>query len=142
MLDLPTQQRDLLEAMAAGRELDDDQALQLAEIHDTAALARTAAQLRDQGFGDVMTYSRKVFLPLTHLCRDVCHYCTFAQTPRHLAQPYLSVEQVLEEARRAEQAGCREALLTLGEKPELRYRDRKSTRLNSSHVAISYAVFC
>ena len=122
MLDLPTQQRDLLEAMAAGRELDDDQALQLAEIHDTAALARTAAKLRDQGFGDVMTYSRKVFLPLTHLCRDVCHYCTFAQTPRHLAQPYLSVEQVLEEARRAEQAGCREALLTLGEKPELRYR--------------------
>src|SRR5690625_6450703 len=102
MLDLPTQQRDLLEAMAAGRELDDDQALQLAEIHDTAALARTAAKLRDQGFGDVMTYSRKVFLPLTHLCRDVGRCCTFALTPRHLSQPSPSVAPVLGVARRAE----------------------------------------
>lgn len=122
MLDLHTEQGSLLESIEAGLRLSDSDALQLAEVTDTAALARQAVALRDQGFGDVVTYSRKVFLPLTQLCRDVCHYCTFAQTPSHIAQPYMSVEQVLQEVRRAEQAGCKEALLTLGEKPELRYR--------------------
>lgn len=122
MLDLHNEQGIRLESIEAGLRLSDSDALQLAEATDTAALARQAVALRDQGFGDVVTYSRKVFLPLTQLCRDVCHYCTFAQTPSHIAQPYMSVEQVLQEVRRAEQAGCKEALLTLGEKPELRYR--------------------
>jgi FO synthase len=81
-----------------------------------------AAQLRDDGFRNVVTYSRKVFLPLTQLCRDVCHYCTFAQTPRHLDAPYMAIEDVLAQVKAAEQLGCKEALLTLGEKPELRYR--------------------
>ncbi|MFV0278466.1 MAG: 5-amino-6-(D-ribitylamino)uracil--L-tyrosine 4-hydroxyphenyl transferase CofH, partial [Parahaliea sp.] len=63
----------------------------------------------------------KLFLPLTHLCRDVCHYCTFARTPRHIEQPYMTIDQVLEQCRLAQALGCQEALLTLGEKPELRY---------------------
>ena len=97
-------------------------ALALADVEDTAALAQLAAQLRDQGFANVVTYSRKVFIPLTHLCRDVCHYCTFAQVPRKVKAPYLTIEEVLETARHGAEMGCKEALFTLGEKPELRYK--------------------
>lgn len=100
------------------------EALSLAELsseHDDELLA-LAGNLRDAGFRNVVTYSRKVFLPLTHLCRDVCHYCTFAKTPKRIDSPYLSVDQVLDSVREAEKMGCKEALLTLGEKPELRYK--------------------
>lgn len=69
-----------------------------------------------------VTYSRKVFLPLTHLCRDVCHYCTFAQPASAVTRPFMSVDDVLAVARQGEAAGCKEALLTLGERPELRWR--------------------
>ena len=72
----------LAEAARCADGLSDEQALALAGIHDTAALLRVAAALRDAAHGNVITYSRKVFIPLTHLCRDVCHYCTFAQTPQ------------------------------------------------------------
>ena len=98
------------------------QALALAGNDDTAALADKARSLRDTGFANVVTYSKKVFIPLTHLCRDVCHYCTFATTPKNLDTPYMSLEDVLEIARQGADVGCREALFTLGEKPELRYR--------------------
>lgn len=81
-----------------------------------------AAALRDADKGAVVSWSRKVFIPLTELCRDVCHYCTYAKTPRRLAQAYLSPEQVMAIARAGQAAGCREALFTLGDKPELRYR--------------------
>jgi FO synthase len=81
-----------------------------------------AAAVRDAGHPRLVSYSRKVFVPLTRLCRDVCHYCTFATTPRRLAQPYLRPDEVLEIARAGEQAGCHEVLFTLGDKPELRYR--------------------
>ncbi len=87
-----------------------------------AELTATAAQLRDEGHGSVITYSRKVFIPLTQLCRDVCHYCTFAQVPRHLPKPYLEPDEVLALARAGRAQGCKEALFTLGDKPELRYR--------------------
>jgi len=85
-------------------------------------LLEQAGTLRDERTGAGITYSRKVFIPLTELCRDVCHYCTYAKTPRQLGQVYLSPDQVLEIARRGRAAGCREALFTLGDKPELRYR--------------------
>lgn len=87
-----------------------------------AELMSAAAAMRDTGFGNLVTYSRKVFIPLTELCRDVCHYCTYAKTPRRLATAYLSAEQVLAIARAGQAAGCHEALFTLGDKPELRYR--------------------
>jgi FO synthase len=70
----------------------------------------------------VVTYSPKVFIPLTKLCRDVCHYCTFAQPPRRGERAYMSADEVLAVARAGAEAGCHEALFTLGDKPELRYR--------------------
>ncbi len=79
-------------------------------------------RLRDEGHGRNISYSRKVFIPLTHLCRDVCHYCTFAERPRAGRSAYLSPDEVLAIARAGAAAGCTEALFTLGDKPELRYR--------------------
>ncbi len=70
----------------------------------------------------LVTYSPKVFIPLTKLCRDVCHYCTFARPPRRGERAYMSAEEVLGVARAGAAAGCHEALFTLGDKPELRYR--------------------
>ncbi len=96
-------------------------ALALAERRDTAALMAEAAGLRDAHHGAVMTYSRKVFIPLTHLCRDACHYCTFAMPPRRGEGAYMSPDEVLAVARAGAAAGCTEALFTLGDKPELRY---------------------
>src|ERR1700727_489012 len=87
-----------------------------------AELIDAAGRLRDQGHGRNISYSRKVFIPLTHLCRDVCHYCTFAQRPRAGKSAYLSPDEVLAIARAGAVAGCTEALFTLGDKPELRYR--------------------
>ena len=85
-------------------------------------LMRAAAARRDAAFGRLVSYSRKVFIPLTKLCRDVCHYCTFAERPRAGHAAYLSADEVLAIARAGEAAGCTEALFTLGDKPELRYR--------------------
>jgi 2-iminoacetate synthase ThiH len=84
-------------------------------------LLAEAAGLRDQGHGRVISYSRKVFIPLTKLCRDVCHYCTFAERPSKEHAPYLTRDEVLAIARAGAAAGCQEALFTLGDKPELRY---------------------
>ncbi len=107
--------------LLTGNYLSDAEAAALAELRDTAALAAVASQLRDHGHGKLVTYSRKVFIPLTQLCRDVCHYCTFAKTPKRIGQAYMSVEEVLELCRQGAANGCQEALFTLGEKPELRY---------------------
>src|ERR1700719_1959598 len=87
-----------------------------------AELMAEARGVREEARGRLVTYSPKVFIPLTKLCRDVCHYCTFARPPRRGERVYLSVDEVLALARAGEQAGCREALFTLGDKPELRYR--------------------
>ena len=112
----------ILEAVRSGRSLSDAEAKLLANFDDTAAIAEVASELRDQQFNNVVTYSRKVFIPLTHLCRDVCHYCTFAKVPRKVLAPYMSIEEVLEQAKHGAKMGCKEALFTLGEKPELRYK--------------------
>jgi FO synthase len=88
-----------------------------------ATLGAAARERRDALFGRTLTYSPKVFIPLTELCRDRCGYCTFAKAPAHLRAPYLSIDDVLALARRGEAAGCTEALFTLGERPELRYAD-------------------
>ena len=84
-------------------------------------LLAEAARLRDAGHGEILSYSRKVFVPLTRLCRNVCHYCTFAAAPRHVTAAYLRPDEVLEIARAGVRTGCHEALFTLGDKPELRY---------------------
>ena len=112
----------ILENVLRGDHLSNADAISLAEFNDTAAIAKVAAELRDQQFNNVVTYSRKVFLPLTHLCRDVCHYCTFAKVPRKVMAPYMSIDEVLAQAKQGAEMGCKEALFTLGEKPELRYK--------------------
>jgi len=88
---------------------------------DARVLSR-AKEVRDRYYGSTITYSPKVFIPLTQLCRDVCHYCTFAKTPSQLDALYIKADAVLETVTLGAQAGCREVLLTLGEKPELRYK--------------------
>ncbi|MFL9828927.1 radical SAM protein, partial [Rhodoplanes sp. SY1] len=114
-LDLPALGR-------APRTLGADEAHLLVGIEPGPALMRAAAAVRDAAFGDRVTYSRKVFIPLTQLCRDSCHYCTFAHPPRRGEAAYLTPEEVLGIARAGAAAGCQEALFTLGDKPELRYR--------------------
>lgn len=89
-------------------------------------LMAEAVRLRDLGHGDRISYSRKVFIPLTRLCRDVCHYCTFSTTPKQIPAPYLSPEQVLDIARAGARAGCHEALFTLGDQPEDRWPEARA----------------
>ena len=99
-----------------------------------AALGEQARARRDELFGRTVTYSPKVFIPLTELCRDRCGYCTFAKAPAHLAAPYLSIDEVLAIARRGEASGCTEALFTLGERPELRYADAAAWLADHGHA--------
>ena len=84
-------------------------------------LAGAAFAKAREAHGSVVTYSPKVFIPLTKLCRDRCGYCTFAQAPAHVASPYMSLDEVMAVAVAGRDAGCTEALFTLGERPELRY---------------------
>ena len=116
-----------------GKALDVDEATVLlgARGEDLERLLEVAGRVRDAGLVDagrldadgrgVVTYSRKVFIPLTRLCRDRCHYCTFATVPGRLPAPFLSVEEVLDIARAGAAMGCKEALFTLGDRPEDRW---------------------
>lgn len=111
------------QALGLGRHARlDETAVRALVDADPAAMAIRAEATTLAGFGRIVTYSRKVFIPLTRLCRDVCHYCTFAHTPRHGTPAYLSPDEVLAIARAGAAAGCKEALFTLGDKPEVRYR--------------------
>ena len=93
--------------------------------------------------GTLVTYSPKVFIPLTKLCRDVCHYCTFARPPRRGERAYMSEEEVLGVARAGAAAGCREALFTLGDKPELRYRAaREELAALGCETTVEYLTRC
>jgi FO synthase len=97
-------------------------AFALLDEDDTPALIARAGLFRDEGHPSIVSYSRKVFIPLTKLCRNVCHYCTFAETPKKKQRAFLTLDEVVAVAERGAAAGCREALFTLGDKPELRYR--------------------
>jgi FO synthase len=109
---------------------------------DTSSLTEWMAQAaakRDAAFGRTISYSRKVFIPLTKLCRDVCHYCTFAERPSQGRAAYLSADEVLAIARAGQEAGCTEALFTLGDKPELRYHAAREALAGLGHpTTISY----
>src|SRR5918911_700059 len=87
-----------------------------------APLEELCAEARRLRGERLITYSPKVFIPLTPFCREVCHYCTFARPPRRGQRAYLTLDEVLEIARAGAAAGCHEALFTLGDKPERRYR--------------------
>jgi len=122
----------------AGR-LSDAEIHRVARDADLDELVAEATRVRDLGHGDVISYSRKVFIPLTRLCRDVCHYCTFAQPPSKGVPSYLSPEEVLAIARAGEQAGCHAALFTLGDRPELRYPAAREELARRGHATtLSY----
>ncbi|KNX37293.1 bifunctional FO biosynthesis protein CofGH [Luteipulveratus halotolerans] len=111
-----------------GKALNDDEALVLlgARGDDLVALMQPTARVRDAamlraGRPGTVTYSRKVFIPLTRLCRDRCHYCTFATVPHRLPAAFLSPDEVLAIAREGAAQGCKEALFTLGDRPEDRW---------------------
>ncbi len=113
---------EILDDAMSGSRPDANSARSLALFGHVPTLVSTAAKLRDRAHGNLVSYSKKVFIPLTKLCRDVCHYCTYAKVPKKAGNPYMSVEEVLDVARRGAELGCQEALLTLGDKPEARYR--------------------
>lgn len=111
---------------------------------DLPTMMSQARALRDEGHGSVISYSRKVFVPLTRLCRDTCGYCTFATTPSKVASPYLSPAEVLQIAEAGKRAECHEVLFTLGDKPELRYAAaRKALRELGYNTTVEYlAAMC
>ncbi len=130
---------EIVSSVEDGRRLSAAEALELADYSDLHSLMRVAAALRDEAHGDLVSYSRKVFIPLTQLCRDVCHYCTFAHPPRAGEPAYLNAERVLEIARAGARAGCHEALFTLGDKPELRYGAAREALARLGHeTTLSY----
>ncbi len=112
-----------LDRVASGTALSEDDAIALvnADGQFITDLCAAAAELRDRGRGHVLTFSPKVFIPLTRLCRDFCGYCTFRQSPSESDGLYLTAEEVLSVARAGQRLGCTEALFTLGERPEQRY---------------------
>src|SRR5918998_3169141 len=117
---------ELVEGAVEGR-LDGEAAYALARFaySDFEPARRAATEVRDRFFGPRVSYSRKVFIPLTKLCRDNCGYCTFAHPPRHGGRAYLTPDEVLGIARAGAGAGCKEALFTLGDKPEKRYPEAR-----------------
>jgi FO synthase len=130
---------ELLAAATEGHVPTREESLRLAHVDDLAPLLKAAALRRDRAHGHVVSFSRKVFIPLTKLCRDVCHYCAFAQPPRTGEPEFLSPGQALAIARTGRDAGCNEALFTLGDKPELRYRAARDALDRLGHpTTLSY----
>lgn len=123
----------LLRATATGHRPSLDEAVRLIDL-PAEALMPVAAELARHGHGRVVTYSRKVFIPLTRLCRDVCGYCTFATVPRNVANPYLTSSEVLAIAKDGAAVGCKEALFTLGDQPEARFRSARQALDRSGHA--------
>ncbi len=134
----------LIQRAVSGR-LDVDKAYELARYAaaEPDPAMRAAARIRDRAFGPRVSYSRKVFIPLTKLCRDNCGYCTFAHPPRSGEKAYLTPDEVLDIAREGGAAGCKEALFTLGDKPEKRYPEaRRELKELGFGSTIEYLVHC
>ena len=127
VVSIPSVSRRLpsFERLLAGDALSDTDALALVDVDGAGMdeLCGVAAELRDTGRGRVITFSPKVFIPLTRLCRDFCGYCTFRQSPAEAGELFLSADAVLSVAKAGERLGCTEALFTLGERPEQRYAE-------------------
>ena len=128
---------------AVEERLEGEAAYELARFAslDPSPAMRAAAGVRDRLFGPRVSYSRKVFIPLTKLCRDNCGYCTFARAPAPGERAYLTPEEALEIARAGTETGCKEALFTLGDKPEKRYPEaRRELREMGFETTIQYLV--
>ena len=131
--------RHALERSRSGASLTPEEVFSLLDGDDLPAIMAAAAERRDRAHGSIVSYSRKVFIPLTQLCRDSCHYCTFAHPPRAGRRVYLNADEVLAIAQAGAETGCHEALFTLGDKPELRYRAaREELKALGHDTTISY----
>src|SRR5918998_3826735 len=130
------------EAVEKGLKGEAAYALARFAIANPEPVMQAAAEVRDRLFGPRVSYSRKVFIPLTKLCRDNCGYCTFAQAPLPEEKAYLAPEEVLGVARAGAKAGCKEALFTLGDKPEKRYPEaRRELQEMGFGSTIEYLVY-
>src|SRR6202171_3725461 len=122
---------EILERALAGARLGDADAISLIECsdRDLDALLSAAAELRDRGHPSRdVTYSRKVFLPVTNLCRDRCTYCTFRKDPGDPGAWTMMPDEIAEWSRRGAELGCKEGLMCLGDKPEVRLKERSEER--------------
>ena len=129
----------LLRRIGEGHRVSSEEAAELARQTDLERLIDVAGELRDAGHGHLVSYSKKVFLPLTHLCRDVCHYCVFARPPKVGEAAFMDRAALVEQAQAASAMGCKEALFTLGDKPELRYKAARQGLQELGHeTTLSY----
>jgi FO synthase len=121
--------REIVGRALAGAELTQAEAVALIECpeRELAVMLAGAAELRDRGHGRVVTYSRKVFLPITNLCRDRCTYCTFRKDPGDPGAWTMRPEEITSWSRRAAELGCKEALMCLGDRPEAAFREHRET---------------
>ena len=117
----------------AAMRVEDARTLASSSDEELPFLCHAAAMLRDRGKGNVVTFSPKVFIPLTMLCRDFCGYCTFRKSPGEVDDLYMTQEQILATAKAGDRMGCAEALLTLGERPEQRYPEAKTWLNHRGH---------
>ena len=127
------------------RRPSDAESLALADITETQMLSQPAAIIRDEGHSNLISFSRKIFIPLTKLCRDFCHYCTFAEAPKKQrnvlggVRNFMTPDEVMQLVKQGEAAGCKEALFTLGDKPELRYVAAREELASLGHeTTLSY----
>lgn len=127
--------REGVEAALEGRRVTDAQALALADARgaEHPALWAAAAVVRDRGRPPMVTYSRKVFIPLTNLCRDVCSYCTFAHVDTDARAHTMSPDEILQVAEAGRRLGCKEALFTLGDRPEARFESHRRALRRFGH---------
>src|ERR1700674_5186104 len=133
--------RDILDRALADNRLSDADAIALIECPDSEldAMLSAAAELRDRGKGRDVTYSRKVFLPITNLCRDRCSYCTFRKDPGDPGAWTMMPDEIAEWSRQGRKLGCKEALMCLGDKPEVSFREyRETLKSLGMHTTIEY----
>ena len=119
--------KQLLEKCLAGKTISRNEALTLVNAHDEEfeGLLVAAAAVRDQHKGRIVTFSPKIFVPLTNLCRDFCGYCTFRKAPDEPGAKTMTLDEVLRVVRQGKSLGCTEVLFSLGDKPEAIYPEMK-----------------
>jgi 7,8-didemethyl-8-hydroxy-5-deazariboflavin synthase CofG subunit len=140
----PASVSEILERALTGEPLSERDAVQLIECADAElpTVLRAAAEMRDRGKGREVTYSRKVFLPVTNLCRDRCTYCTFRKDPGDPGAWTMTLAEIAQWSRRGREMGCKEALMCLGDKPELAFREyRELLTARGARSTIEYVAF-
>jgi 7,8-didemethyl-8-hydroxy-5-deazariboflavin synthase CofG subunit len=135
---------EILQRALADEPLSEADAVGLIECSDgeLPAVLRAAGEIRDRGKGREVTYSRKVFLPVTNLCRDRCTYCTFRKDPWEPGAWTMTMAQIAQWSRRGREMGCKEALMCLGDKPEVAFREYRDLLVaRGAHSTIEYVAF-